>query len=130
MSAYTILHTQAEFVMNVHNFITLRATWLVDNPACGQLTRESSRLRVRVDFARQFGRPVPHMVTPRLLPPTLHDGINLYRQPPSGQSRVYRVTQACIDTVNCNRVSPEFIGPINCVPRAFTTKSSLALGLV
>ena len=65
------------------------------------------------------------MLTHRLLPPALLDGVHLYRQLSSGQFQVYRVTQVLTDTVNRHRVSPVFIEPHNCVPMAFTTEESL-----
>ena len=35
------------------------------------------------------------------IPPGFRDGVHFYRQPPSGQSRVYRVTQLRTAGVHC-----------------------------
>ena len=60
-----------------------------------------------------FGRPVllqlAHSLHPAGLnlalthgiPTTFRDGVHIYRQPPSGQSRVYPVTQLRTDGVHC-----------------------------
>ena len=81
-------------------------------------------LRLNLVSRDRFGRTVPQMLTHRLLPPALLDGVHLYRLLPSGQSRVYRVTQVRTNTVNRHRISPAFIGSRNCVPMAFTTEES------
>ena len=39
-------------------------------------------------------------LTPEILP-AFHDGVHIYHQPPSGQSRVNRVTQLCTDGAHC-----------------------------
>ena len=45
-----------------------------------------------------------NMVLTRGVHPAFRDGVHIYRQPPSGQSRVYRATQLRTDGVHC-RVS-------------------------
>ena len=58
-----------------------------------------------------LGRPIPrksayslniglNLVLNHGIFPAFHEGVNLYRQPPSGQSRVYRVTQLRTDGVH------------------------------
>ena len=72
-----------------------------------------SRLRI---WSRETGSAVPSRVSPLILhtqaesdwlvlnrgiPPVFRDGVHVYRLPPSGQSRVYRVTQLRTDDINC-----------------------------
>ena len=81
----------------------------IANPARGQLNRENVVFPVPV-CAREFGlarqvrpsRPVSpcsfstlrlNLVLTRGTTPTFRDSVRIYRQPPSGQSRVHRVTQ-------------------------------------
>ena len=94
---------------------------MVANPARGQLNREkkkkSPRLHLRIwsreaHSLRPF-RPVParsfsllrlDMVLIRGISPASLDDIhlhNMYRQPPSGQSRIHLVTQGHTDDVHC-----------------------------
>ena len=105
-----------------------------------------------------FSRPVPrqpahspysgYLVLTYGIPPEFRGGIQHHT--PSGQSRVYLVTQMCTDGVHCRqestvykristcllyrsaaassiihrRVSPEFIWSRKCVPMAFTAAKS------
>ena len=47
------------------------------------------------------------MVLTRGIPLAFRDGVHIYRQPPSGQSKVYRVTEARTDEFHCR----ESVGP-------------------
>ena len=103
----------------------------VANPARGQLNREDeyfpcSRSRLRI-WSRETGSAVPSRVS--LLISILsqaesgaylrdssrvsrrHPFIYLNRHTPSGQSRVYRVTQLCTDGVHCRESAGT--GPVN-----------------
>ena len=89
----------------------------VANPACGQLSRDNQFLPIPVR-AGEFGlarrvRPAPpssarsfsalqqNLVLTHGIPPAFRDGVQLYRQPRSGQSRGYQVTQLCTNGVHC-----------------------------
>ena len=54
----------------------------------------------RPALARSFSARL-NLVLTRGIPPDLRDGIHIHRQPPSGQSRIYRVTQLRTDGVHC-----------------------------
>ena len=93
----------------------------VANPARGRLNMENEYSTVMSPFAPEnlvsrdgFGRPVPsqpaHLHTQAESGAYLRDSsrvprrrlfIYLNHHTPSGQSRVYRVTQLCTDGVNC-----------------------------
>ena len=94
------------------------STGMVASPARGQLNKENeislSRFAPENILSRdRFDRPVPHQPAHPahlrlylvlahgipLLPLAFRDGIHPYRQPPSGQPRVYRVTQLRTDGV-------------------------------
>ena len=73
---------------------------MVANPARGQLNRKHfvpcprSRLKI---WSRETGSAVPSasarshsFSTLGLNPPAFHDGVRMYRQPPLGQSVIYR----------------------------------------
>ena len=95
----------------------------VANPVRGQLIRENEYFPVRVRenlVSRDgFGIPVPHQ------PAHLHTqaGSVAYGIPPEFRGGVH-----LFKTAIRHRVSPEFIGPRNCVPTAFTAESSPAQG--
>ena len=76
----------------------------------------------------RFDRPVPrqpayfpHSIKLNLvltygIPPTFRDGVHIYRQPPLGQSRVYRVTQLRTDGVHCRESTNTGPGVLKIVP--------------
>ena len=73
--------------------------------------------------SRGFGRPVPrqpnhflNLVLTRGIPPTFRGGVHTYRQPPSGQSRVYRVTQMRTDGVHCREFARTVTEVLEIVP--------------
>ena len=102
----------------------------VANPARGQLNRENEYFPVRVR-AREFGlarrfrqsRPASacsfsilglNLVVTYGIPPEFRGGVHLFilnRHTPSGQSRVYRVTQLRTDGVHCRESAGT--GPVN-----------------
>ena len=108
----------------------------VANPACGQLNRENKYISLisLSPFAPEnlvsrdrFGSPVPrqpaHLHTQAESGAYLRDSsrvprrrpfIYLYRQPPSGQSQVYRVTHLRTDGVHCRDSAAT--GPVNLYP--------------
>ena len=51
-----------------------------------------------------------NLVFTRGFPPAFRDGVHIYRQPPSGQSRVYWVTQMRTAGVHCQE--PTGTGPV------------------
>ena len=78
--------------------------YMVANSTCGQLKREN-RSCLRKWFRAERGSAVQSRVSPfhspqsdREEPGSFRDGVHLCHQPPSGQSRVYRVTQLRTDT--------------------------------
>ena len=93
---------------------------IVANPARGEMNWEN--ISSLFEFAPEnlvsrdrFGRPVPrkprsfsilrlNLVFTHEIPPAFRDGVHLYRHSPSGQSRVYQVTQFLTDGVHCRRV--------------------------
>ena len=103
---------------------------MVANPARGQLNRGKiifpcprSRLRI---WSRETGSAVPSRVSLLIsilrlnlvltygIPPEFRGGVHkfiLNRHPPSGQSRVYRVTQLRTDGVHCRESAGT--GPVN-----------------
>ena len=100
----------------------------VANPARGQLNRENGYfpVRVRTIWSRETGSAVPSRVSllisvPRLnleltswIPFEFRGGVHLFilnRHTPSGQSRVYRVTQLRTDGVHCRESAGT--GPVN-----------------
>ena len=104
----------------------------VANPARGQLNRENkyfifpcTRSRLRI-WSRETGSAVPSRVSLLIsilrlnlvlnygIPPDFRGGVHLFyfnRHTPSGQSRVYRVTQLRIDGVHCRESTGT--GPVN-----------------
>ena len=77
---------------------------VVANSTCGQLKREN-RPCLRKWFRDERGSAVQSCVSPfhsphsdREEPASFRDGVHLCHQPPSGQSRFYRVTQLRTDT--------------------------------
>ena len=98
-----------QYVYDQHFQPSMNQPGVVANPARGQLNREKcffpcphSRLRI---WSRKTGSAVPSRVslrsssTSRLnlvlthgIPPAFRHSVHIYRQPPSGQSRVYQVT--------------------------------------
>ena len=95
----------------------------VANPAPGQLNRENvfpcprSRLRI---WSREMGAVVPSRVSLLIfmlrlnlvltygILPEFRGGVHLIisnRHTPSGQSRIYRVTQLCTDGVHCRETA-------------------------
>ena len=96
----------------------------VANPACGQLNREnniplSPCVPENLVSRDGFSRPVPRQPA------------HLHTQAESGGylrycSRVRR--RRPYETAIRHRVSPEFIGPGNCVPMTFTAESPPAQG--
>ena len=104
--------------------IITRADWasigVLANPARGQLNGKTYFFSVSV-HAWEFGltgrvrpsRPIPRQsaksphpdwiwyLLTGFLSATVTTCVHLYRQAPSGQSRVYRVTRLCIDGINC-----------------------------
>ena len=113
----------------------------VANPARGQLNREKyffpcprSRLRI---WSRETGSAVPSrdnllisMIRPNLvltygIPPGFRGGVNLFinnRHTPSGQSRVYRVTQFRTDGIHCRESAGTGPGNLNGAPRTWAKK--------
>ena len=92
---------------------------MVANPSRGQLDRENENFPVPVR-AWEFGlarrvrpsRPASacsfstlrrNRVLTHGIPPTFRDGVHMYHQPRSGQSRVYRVTQLRTNNVYCRK---------------------------
>ena len=95
--------------------------WLVNDRAALRLRRERERERVwSLVSLDEFGRPVPrqhahfphslqnstttvmlNLVLSYGIPSDFHDGLHIYRQTPSGQSRVYQITQLLTDVVHC-----------------------------
>ena len=73
---------------------------LAANPTRGQLNGKY-----------EFGRPAParsffctlwmNLVLTHGAPPAFRDGIHIYHQPPTGQSRVNRILQLLTDGVHC-----------------------------
>ena len=97
----------------------------VANPACGQLIRENECFSVPVraeefGLARQVRPSRPASSSLLILHTQAESGayswdcsrfsrrrpfINLHRQPPSGQSRVYQATQLRADAVHCRETA-------------------------
>ena len=96
----------------------------VANPARGQLNRKTScfscsRSRLII-WSRETGSAVPSRVRPPILnsqsdgiPPDFRGGFHLF---------IYSTA------IRRHRASPEFIGPRNCVPMAFTAESRPSAG--
>ena len=97
----------------------------VDSPARGQLNREnnvslSAFVPENLVSRDGFGSPVPrqaahlHLVLTYGIPPEFRGGAHLFiynRHTPSGQSRVYRVTQLRTNGVHCRESAGT--GPVN-----------------
>ena len=70
---------------------------MVANPSLFSLSRfTSENLISRDKLSRPNLVPATHWITP-----SFRDGIHIYRQTPSGQSRVYGVKQLRTDGVRC-----------------------------
>ena len=101
----------------------------VANPTRGELNRENKyfrpRSRLRI-WSRQTGSAVPSRVSLLIsilrlnlaltyeIPPEFRGGVHVFilnRHTPSGQSRVYRVTQMRTDGVHCRESAGT--GPVN-----------------
>ena len=102
----------------------------VANPARGQLNRENEyspfpRACLRI-WSRETGSAVPSRVSLLIsilrlnlvltygIPPEFRGGVHIFilnRHTPSGQSRVYRVTQLRTDGVHCRESAGT--GPVN-----------------
>ena len=95
------------------------------------------RSRLRICLARQVRLSCPaasafSFSTPRLNlelthgnPPAFCDGVHIYRQTPSGQSRVYRVTQLRTDGIHYR----EYTGPGPVVRKVVAATSTSFSGL-
>ena len=102
----------------------------VANPARGQLNRENEYFPIRVrawefGLAKRFWQSRPasacsfsilmlNLVLTYGVPPEFHGGVPLFilnRHTPSGQSRVYQVTQLHTDGVHCRESAGT--GPVN-----------------
>ena len=75
----------------------------VANPARGQVHFSCPRSCPRI-WSRGTGSTVPFLVT-HGIPPAFRDGVHLYPEPTSGQSRVYHVTHLRTDGVHCRESS-------------------------
>ena len=70
--------------------------------------------------ARVFSTRKLKMVLTQGIPPDFRDGVHIYRQPPSGQSRLYRVTQLRTNGVHCRESAGT--GPV--VPKAVRVRDA------
>ena len=100
----------------------------VTNPARGELNRENyfTLFPFAPDnaFSRDgFGSPVPRQ--PAHLHTQAESGAYLLRE---DSSRFPRRRPFFFSTAIRHRISPEFIGPRNCVPMTFTAESPPARG--